>query len=77
MLLWEEKRAFASWRWRREREGLESEEEDAASKRRVDSDRRVSYSGVETGSGLERLDVHFARQTGHVHIKWYRELSSD
>lgn len=49
----------------------------AASNRRTDLDWRVSKRGVGGGSGLERLDVHFARQRGHVQVKWYRELSSD
>ena len=80
LILDEEKTAFASLRCRRERLESDSEDDNAASYRRIDSDWRVSCSVVERGlsamSGLERLDVHFARQRGHVQVKWYRELSS-
>ncbi len=27
-------------------------------------------------SGFERVEVQFARQRGHLHVKWYRVLSS-
>lgn len=69
-MLWGAKRALAALRWRRDRAGLDSDRDRASSSRRRGSGKRVSCEGVEAGSGLERVDVHLARQRGHVHVKW-------
>jgi hypothetical protein len=50
----------------------------AAARRRVDSVSSVWWRVVGGcgRSGFERVEVQFARQRGHLHVKWYRVLSS-